>query len=363
MFKLLHALKQKARKALLSSPKVDYFQLCLRRSRDPEFVRYVIGLDRDPDLVRYEHPGSLNRDKTIYLMSVDENSKGFFSLLGLVLDGIAYARRMNFEPVVEFGQHTVLYDETFEDTKNPFEYYFEPVSSVSVAEARASANVVFYHKAHRNRSATDRYQTTVGYTHSSDFDAYLAQQADIYRAYIRLNRATKAYMDEAISAKIGVKRTLGVHVRGTDFNNNYLNHATVVSTEQYIEEIRKAQERFDFERIFIATDEVRALEKIKAAFGPKVVSYEDVFRSYDNRAVHFLPSDRAHHPYLLGREVLRDMLTLARCDGFIAGISNVSNAAQIARLATGEDFAYKRIINNGFNEYGQMYHYTKSMKK
>lgn len=363
MLRVFHMFAQRARKVLLSNPKIDYCQLCLRRSRDPEFVRRVVALDRDPDLVRFEHLGSLNSDKTIYLMSIDEHSKGFFSLLGLVLDGIAYARRMNFEPVVEFGPHTVLYDETFEAKNNPFEYYFEPVSAVSVEEARQSANVVFYHKAHRNRSASERYQTTVGYTYANDFDGYLAKQAAIYRGHIRLNPATKEYMDETISQMIREKKTLGVHVRGTDFNNNYLNHATAVSTEQYIEEIRRAQESCDFEQIFIATDEIGALEQIRAAFGEKIISYEDVFRSSDKRAVHFLPSDRAHHPYLLGMEVLRDMLTLSRCDGFIAGISNVSNAAQIARLAAGEDFGYKKIIDNGFNEYGPTYHYKKSERK
>lgn len=363
MPKWFRMIEQNVKKTILSNPKAEYFRLCFRRSSDPDFVKKVINLDRDPDLVRFEHYGSLNPQKIVYLLRIDEHSKGFFALLGLVLDGIRYAERMSFTPVVEWGVHTVVYDESIQATSNPFEYYFEPVSDISVAEANESANVVHYHTIHRNTNAQQRYQTTIGYTYAGNLERYIAQQAQIYRRYITLNAATKEYMESSISQRIGKKKTLGLHVRGTDFHNNYWNHATVVSVEQYIDAIYEAEKTFEYEQIFVATDEVDALEKLRVAFGDRVIFYEDVLRSNDRRAVHFLPANRENHQYLMGREVLRDMLTLAECDGLIAGISNVSISTQVAKLAQGKSYEYKNIINNGFNEYGQKYLYMKSTKK
>lgn len=59
--------------------------------------------------------------------------------------------------------------------------------------------------------------------------------------------------------------------------------------------------------------------------------------------------EREEQKYYLGREVLRDMLTLSCCDGFIAGVSNVSNFARIWKYRQNKAFQYMKIINRGLN--------------
>ena len=49
---------------------------------------------------------------------------------------------------------------------------------------------------------------------------------------------------------------------------------------------------------------------------------------------------------------MRDMYTLARCDGLVCGYSNVSIASRIVRLSTGKPYVYENVISNGFNESG-----------
>ena len=62
-----------------------------------------------------------------------------------------------------------------------------------------------------------------------------------------------------------------------------------------------------------------------------------------------LESDREHHHYKLGLEVLRDVYTLASCEYFLAGMSNVSLAAQYIRIANGSEHKKVVILDNGIN--------------
>ena len=52
---------------------------------------------------------------------------------------------------------------------------------------------------------------------------------------------------------------------------------------------------------------------------------------------------------LLGYEVLRDMYTLASCDGLVAGLSQVSYAARICKRSRNEKYDIEMILNKGIN--------------
>ena len=60
--------------------------------------------------------------------------------------------------------------------------------------------------------------------------------------------------------------------------------------------------------------------------------------------------DRPLHYYKLGLEVLRDVYTLASCDGLICGLSHVSCAARYIKSAKGEMFEDIKILDSGMNK-------------
>ena len=79
-----------------------------------------------------------------------------------------------------------------------------------------------------------------------------------------------------------------------------------------------------------------------------VVLYEDNKRLIIV-SVAFSKSNEENYKYRLGYEVLRDSYTLARCDGLIAGYSQVSVFSRINRASQKKGFSYCQIIDKGVN--------------
>ncbi len=82
----------------------------------------------------------------------------------------------------------------------------------------------------------------------------------------------------------------------------------------------------------------------------QLLIYNDVFRSKSGLPVHKQENDRLRHKYLLGFEVLRDMYTLVKCNGFIAGRSQVSLSVQIYKKMCNEQFEDFCILDNGMQK-------------
>ena len=113
--------------------------------------------------------------------------------------------------------------------------------------------------------------------------------------------------------------------------------------------IDKALKEYNYEQIFLATDETKAVEKFRERYGNMVVWYQDVFRGEGNTSVAFSESNRSCHKYRLAYEVIRDAFTLSMCQGFIAGVSQVSICTRIMKKSRNEQYDFLKIIDNGKN--------------
>ena len=332
--------------------KANYLANCVRYAKDSRSRKLVLDINHDPTTIKYENFGELNPDELIYLIYMDNFALGFFALFMAVMDGLYFADRFHMKPVVEYDDRC-LYAEghAINGGENAFEYYFEPVSDISVKDARQSRNVALYKQCHRNVNGEI---TVLGnyLANSGHAEEYLGKRAELFAKYIRLKPEVRNYIEQNLDEILGDKKCIGVHVRGTDFRNEYINHAKVVTLNQYLNAVSQAIKKHGFERIFLATDEESTVEKFRERFGDRVVCYDDIFRSTDGEPVHFSKADREDHKYKMGLEVLRDMYTLARCDGLICGYSNVSITSRIVRLSTGKPYEYENIICNGFNKTG-----------
>ena len=104
--------------------------------------------------------------------------------------------------------------------------------------------------------------------------------------------------------------------------------------------------------IFLATDDQEMLDQFKAAFGDKLIYYDDVIRSTGTVMNCFIEKERENHHYLLGLEIIRDVYTLAACNGFVCGMSYVSFIVQILKRANGQKFTSFYRIFKGIQENG-----------
>ena len=313
-----------------------------------------------------DHLGKLHPEKILYYISYGEDELctwGFFALMRSLLFRLDFAERFGFMPVVKWGKYTLYLDPEGE-TENGFEQYFEPVSEISYKDIADSKNVVRSNAWQETMLRFDLNEQ-IGSNYSITNDE-IERLSELYKKYIHLNKKTKAYIERQIKEKINNKRTLGIHVRGTDYNLVMIKHPVAVDPKEHIQKAKQLLEEGEYEQVFLATDDKRFLRMFQEAFPEhQLVFYEDVFRGESDLGVQCSQNDRPHHKYKLGLEVLRDSYTLACCDGLIAGLSQVSIGARYINMAIGRSYKDLIIFDNGIIEKSskKALKYTKEVNK
>lgn len=334
------------KKYIKNHKKLNYLQRCIRRMGDSAFVDEVLEIGKNPLRINIQKLGDKNDGKLVYIAQT-MGCDGLFAELRFLLAEIFFAERFGMVPVLKIPK-TSCYHENHpvNGTTNTFEYYFCPVSDISLEDAEQSCAVV-EHNYYQRLYIESVYGMNSGYMPSDD---YMNAMADLVKRHLKLNEVCKPFIENSIKETIGDKKTLAVHVRGADFKRHYKNHPNMVSTDEYLSAVDMAMNENAFEQIFLATDDLEAIEVFKSKYGDKVVFYNDVIRTDGDETVMKSTSERENHHYKLGLEVLRDMYTLSYCDGIIAGLSNVSIFARIVKLSRGSDFEFMNYLNKGIKK-------------
>ena len=326
--------------------RVCFALYCMPHGEDEKFVEKVKKIGKEYNVVSLETLGDGTGHKGIYLIDLEESHSGFFADYNKLLQYLYFADCYHLTPVVKFSDR-FCYAEKHQvnGTSNPFEYYYKQPSEVSLKEALGQNHIIVCRKENTYLSR-DLNEDGNAYHRS---DLYIAKMAEITAKYIRLNDLTKEKISKDIEKALRGKKTLAVHVRGTDFKHNYNGHPIKVSVEEYAEAANLLLQKNTYEQIFIATDDMEAVELFQKKFGNKVVFFKDVVRSSGNESVMNSQLERENHHYFLGLEVLRDMYALSSCNGLVAGLSQVSYAARIQKKSSGSDYEDIMILDKGIN--------------
>lgn len=327
------------RKYLHAHPNLDYLQKVIRGCTDKEFKKLVLNIWRNPDVFEVQRLGCFNYGKIIYIIQCTDRTKGFFAQHRLLLYHLMYAEEMGFIPYVLYDDRFLYYDCMHLEETNGYEYYFEQPCHLNKKEILNSNAVIF-----SKDKYIERYDTNMGY-HMTE--GQRKRCIDILRKYVILKKNIKNQVEKDIDSCIGNKKTLGIHVRGTDFKCEFNEHPVNVPVEEYIQIAREYLDNQSYEQIFLATDEENIIYKMKEEFGDNLVYFEDVFRGSTLQPVTLENSGRKEHRFRLGYEVLRDMYALSICDGFIGGLSQVGLFAQMQKMAEGDRFQDLIILDKG----------------
>jgi hypothetical protein len=156
----------------------------------------------------------------------------------------------------------------------------------------------------------------------------------------------KSEVDNFYDINLKNKKTLGIQIRLTDmkhFNN-------VSGLDNYINTIKKIlNDNKEIEQLFISTDDINAIEKIKNLFDIPVLYHKNFYRA-DNIKKNLDPYERhdyirQHHNYTLSKECLVEVLTLTKCNYFLkADVSALSMVAII--LSERIEKVYKNDLYN-----------------
>lgn len=304
--------------------------------------------------------GGRNFGKTIYNININTSGSGFFALIRFVLDGIYCSETLGFVPYVSLVN--TRYNNVLDGKDNMFEYYYQQPANLTMEDIQESTAVAEFkgeHRAWLEAKFMNDTELLAGY----EFDSRLIEiMGDISKRYLFLRKDIKEKILNDISL-IGVtKKTIAIHYRGNAFKVGFYGHPICLEIENYYPYINECLEK-GFDKIFIATDDKIALNKIVEHYPNKVIYYRDTERSDDGIDVHDKADRKEKTGFMLGYEVLRDMYTMASCDGLICGKSQVSFATLVEKKARDEEFEYFKLIDLGINTKEQKGNVRKYIKK
>ncbi len=286
---------------------------------------------------------------------------GFAAEVIRIITYLAYAEYIGAYPVVDFRQDwTYRENKMISGTSNPWEYYFEQPMDKSLNDIADAPRI--YGEYPQNLFGEILLCDGIYYPYAIN-EKFDLRASKIYKKYIKIRSNIQSFIEETISS-FGINRkTLGVHVRRKVFLNGIKKHPHVADLGDYFKAIDTAFETRDINKIFLATVESDTVIRFKNRYGDKCVVFDDVLRSEDGE-VQIMHSERENHNYLLGIEVLRDIYTLSRCGGLVAGMSNVSRLAEIINISEGKKYVFKKVFDLGIYKEGiSLTEYRDKIKK
>lgn len=204
--------------------------------------------------------GSLNEDKTILLIDCDfggGNGLAYIVRTVCVFAEMAYER--GWLPVANLRGSSMYTDHYGE---NIWEYYFKPISEISVEDAMKSKNVIML---------SENHSGPLSIWYNPYFRSAWHQGAK-YKVFIKDNlkmkfniKMLKPLADEDV-------RVLGVLVRGTD-NPRLKNPLNNIDIQAMISECREAYKGGGgYSSIFLATEDQQIYDEFFEAFGDQLIS-------------------------------------------------------------------------------------------
>lgn len=322
--------------------------ILLKKRKEYDYLDDVAG--HNPFSMCLKSFGPDNRDKNIYFITMGMKTNGMFAHLRTLYKYLAFADRFGFIPVVLWTKDVPYSEEhPINGTTNPFEYYFCQPSEITIDDVRHSYNVFCSCRSNADLTyLNDEYPGKEGEYNLSE--EMIAKFSEISAKYLRLNPVVSKIIQNSIDEVICEKRTLAIHYRGTDYKSNFNHHPICLEPSDYFEVIDNLLEKELYDQIFLATDDVVALNQFVDKYGGKIVYYTDTMRASASTSVIFQDIETENSHYRAGLEVLRDVYTLAHCDSLIAGVSQVSIGARILKKAKGEQYQQVVIIDKGINK-------------
>lgn len=248
-----------------------------------------------------------------YLIYRRDFGPGLNSLISGIVGHLLLANRSGYLPVVDLANYPSVYQEEhpINGTKNVWEYYFEPVSKLTLEEIYRDQDYV---------------NSGGGYPHEivNSLITKTPEFLGAYSQWVKLNPSTQEATEKALSALDINENTLGVHFRGGDMRRTK-NHPMPPSFRQMSTRIDLALESQGFDSIHVVTEHEDYLSEFRNRYGNKL-KFLDVAR-YGRHEI-YREYVRPNHRYLLGLEVLVETQCLARAGGLISGYSGVSEMAE-----------------------------------
>lgn len=264
--------------------------------------------------------GNKNADKTIVILNYSCLKEGLVSIIRSTYLHVKWILEKGYIPVIDLHTFPNQYLNTAED--NMWEYFFEPVSDISLQEVYESKNVI---------SATDNDIVLVEEKINPYQEKWwkLPLDGGDFHKIVRLNEKTKQYIKEKMPKMLS-GRVLGVVMRGTDYRKEAAEQRdkewrkNIVDADTFLQACVYYKDRLGCEKIFLATEDAEYFEMFRQFFGDSLLSVEQERVNYDYQKNPYKQvSDLMNKKdgKTAGRDYLAVIESLAKCNALIYNIS------------------------------------------
>lgn len=258
--------------------------------------------------------GVKNVDKEIIVLDYPCDKEGLGSITKCAFAHIKWMRQNGYVPVMDL--HVFPNQYLNAEGENMWEYFFEPVSSVTVEEAYQSRNVIL---ASENDISWCDFHISPYQRKYMNTLAYRQEFAET----VRFNKDTRDHIESRMPKEIkDGRRILGAVARGTDFRStaavktNKVWRQNVVEIDKFMEVCERYREILCCDYIFLATEDAEYLELFQKRFGEKLifVSQDRVAYDYENNDFKSVSElFAAKNEKRDGRKAGRDYLSVIHC--------------------------------------------------
>lgn len=254
------------------------------------------------------HPGTKNPDRKFFLINARFNIEGIFGIWDKVFTAAAYALAQGYTPAfsITSSDDSLYSDHPGDDIWNKF--FLQP-EGFSFEDIQESCHVAL---SPNMNVLTIMRHIMREYSKGEE----LSWPDGIFNSQVRqyILERKKRFLPNP-------EKTLGVLIRGTDYIHNPLpNHPRHAAVEQVMEKISELQPLWDFDRIYLATEDEEICEKMKARYGRQLL-FTDQGRYTVKPGQLLADLHRAKEEgkgFRLGAEYLCSIHLLSQCRSLIA---------------------------------------------
>ena len=265
--------------------------------------------------------GEKNPDKEIVIIDYSCDKEGLGSIARCAFAHIMWMRENGYVPVMNL--HTYPNQYLNDPGENMWEYFFEPVSQVTVDEAYESKNVII---------ATENDISWHDVEINPYQRVYMKEFAnnESFRKTVRFNSETRQYVDAKMPKEIREgKRVLGVVMRGSDFRKEVAEkyhkewRKNVVDPDLFLQACSYYMDKLKCEYIFLATEDAEYLQMAQKVLGDKVLFIDQKRTTYDYANKENIALNEAmeqNDGRIAGRDYLSVIHSLTECRALLYNV-------------------------------------------
>jgi len=302
----------------------------VKKSREYEFSEHKVNY------------GKLNKDKKIFIIRRRPPGAGLFSNVNHAMQGVIRAKELGAIPVVDYENYWMdeySVSKPINGSKNSWEYFFKPISNISLSEAYSSQNVIL---SSGQRILSEDKFSSKSYKWLFD-EQKLTLISHNASNVLKLNDTLeKELMEYKSKNHVEDFNILAVSFRGGNYEKyQYAKHAKQPEKDLVREKIDFVIKNYNVDKIYVQTHDYMKFQELKELYGDKILPNIslNIYRSFEHWRQES-PKDRPNHwdnapkqTVLANQNYAKEIFLMSECSYLVASISGGS--------------VYSVVLNNG----------------